>query len=71
VTSDADVAYLGGPSEILFTYGDGPAENGADGWYRDPFAVHDERLFIHGMATPEVRDGGVWSYDEPPEYHPH
>jgi len=53
--------------EVIVTQNNGPTTGPADGWYRDPFAVHEERLFKQGMVTPVVRDGGVGSYDEPPE----
>jgi len=53
--------------DMIVTYGDGPIANGADGWYPDPFAVHQERVFKLGRATPIVRDNGVTSYD-PPQY---
>jgi hypothetical protein len=36
-----------------------------DGWRVDPFGVHEERLFKHGLPTPLVRDGGIGSYHEP------
>ncbi len=52
-----------------FSHGDRPITASADGWYRDPFAVHEERLFKLGRATPLVRDHGVESNDAPPEAH--
>jgi hypothetical protein len=39
---------------------------GAEGWYRDPFGVHDDRWFSGGEPTKLVRDRGVESYNEPP-----
>ncbi|HEY5023546.1 MAG TPA: hypothetical protein VII76_01100, partial [Acidimicrobiales bacterium] len=64
----------GGRPETSSTHGDLPIEHGtashfAEGWYVDPFAAHEERLFKQGIATPVVRDGGVSSYDEPPGFH--
>lgn len=38
-----------------------------DGWHPDPFGIHEERLFKDGEPTPLVKDGGVGSYDEPPD----
>ena len=39
---------------------------GAEGWYRDPFGVHEDRWFSAGAPTRLVRDAGVESSDEPP-----
>lgn len=36
------------------------------GWYEDPFRLHDARYFSAGRPTRLVRDGNVESYDEPP-----
>ncbi|HEX4656124.1 MAG TPA: hypothetical protein VH307_01960 [Streptosporangiaceae bacterium] len=38
----------------------------AQGWYRDPYLVHEDRYFSAGQATKLVRDGGKESYDTPP-----
>ena len=38
----------------------------AEGWYVDPFGLHDARWFSDGMPTLLVRDGGVESRDPPP-----
>ncbi|MGN6723539.1 MAG: hypothetical protein ACTHJM_13090 [Marmoricola sp.] len=38
----------------------------AEGWYRDPFEVHEDRWISQGKPTKLVRDQGVESYDEPP-----
>ena len=67
-----EVAPIGISRERLSPRADRPIAHGADsryaeGWYVDPFAVHEERLFKEGFATPAVRDDGVGSYDEPPE----
>lgn len=37
-----------------------------DGWHRDPFGTHQERLFRQGRPTALVRDDGIGRYDEPP-----
>jgi hypothetical protein len=37
-----------------------------DGWFRDPFALHEARYISHGRATKLVRDGTSESYDPPP-----
>ena len=39
----------------------------AQGWYKDPFSVHDERWFSDGHATSLVRDQGTESNDPPPD----
>ena len=38
----------------------------AQGWYRDPYLVHEDRYFSAGQPTKLVRDGGVEQYDPPP-----
>jgi hypothetical protein len=38
----------------------------AQGWYRDPYGVHEDRYFSDGQPTKLVRDGGAESYDPPP-----
>jgi hypothetical protein len=43
---------------------------GAEGWYRDPFGVHDDRWVSGGEPTRLVRDRGVESHDEPPPGRP-
>jgi hypothetical protein len=42
----------------------------AEGWYRDPYGVHEDRWFSDGRPTKLVRDGGVEASDEPPS-EPH
>jgi hypothetical protein len=37
-----------------------------EGWYRDPYLVHEDRWFSAGQPTQLVRDGGVEAYDPPP-----
>jgi hypothetical protein len=39
----------------------------AQGWYRDPFALHEDRYFSAGQPTKLVRDAGQEAYDEPPD----
>ena len=38
----------------------------AQGWYRDPYGVHEDRYFSAGQPTKLVRDAGEESYDPPP-----
>jgi hypothetical protein len=38
----------------------------AQGWYRDPYRVHDDRYFSAGQPSKLVRDGGIEDYDPPP-----
>jgi len=37
------------------------------GWQRDPFGRHEQRYFSQGQPTKLVRDGGIESYDPPPD----
>jgi hypothetical protein len=39
----------------------------AQGWFRDPFGVHEDRYFSAGQPTKLVRDHDVEAYDEPPD----
>jgi len=38
----------------------------AEGWYRDPFGIHQDRWISDGRPTSLVRDGQTESRDEPP-----
>jgi hypothetical protein len=38
-----------------------------EGWYTDPFRVHDHRWFSDGAPTALVRDKGTTAKDPPPE----
>jgi hypothetical protein len=38
----------------------------AEGWYEDPFGVHEARWFSDGLPTALVRDGRSESQDAPP-----
>jgi hypothetical protein len=42
----------------------------AEGWYKDPYGLHERRWFSDGHATALVRDGNVESRDEPPPGEP-
>jgi hypothetical protein len=35
-----------------------------EGWYRDPFAIHEDRWISDGRPTRLVRDAGVEASDE-------
>lgn len=37
------------------------------GWYEDPFRLHEARYFSAGRPTRLVRDGDAESYDQPPD----
>ena len=39
----------------------------AEGWYKDPFGLHDARWFSDGRPTELVRDGRAESHDPPPD----
>ena len=41
-----------------------------EGWYRDPFGIHEDRWISDGRPTRLVRDGGVEASDEPPGDRP-
>lgn len=38
----------------------------SEGWFTDPYAIHEARWLSDGRPTKLVRDEGVESYDEPP-----
>jgi hypothetical protein len=38
----------------------------AQGWYRDPYDLHEDRYFSEGRLTKLVRDGEVECFDLPP-----
>ena len=38
-----------------------------EGWYTDPFQLHEHRWFSDGVPTYLVRDGGKTSKDDPPD----
>jgi hypothetical protein len=42
----------------------------AQGWYADPYGVHEDRYFSDGQPTKLVRDAGIESYDPPPPRPP-
>jgi hypothetical protein len=42
----------------------------AQGWYRDPYGLHEDRYLSDGRPTKLVRDGGAESYDPPPPRPP-
>jgi hypothetical protein len=42
----------------------------AEGWYRDPYLVHEDRWFSAGQPTKLVRDGRIEDYDPPPDGPP-
>lgn len=39
----------------------------AEGWFMDPFGIHEQRWISAGKPTGLVRDAGVESKDEPPD----
>jgi len=39
----------------------------AQGWYRDPYGIHEDRYFSAGTPTKLVRDDGQESYDPAPD----
>ncbi len=46
------------------------ADQREEGWYTDPYRLHDARWFSDGEATKLVRDGSDESYDPPPDTPP-
>lgn len=47
-----------------------PGADDEEGWFTDPYARHEARWLSDGRPTRLVRDGGVESYDEPPDGPP-
>jgi hypothetical protein len=41
-----------------------------EGWYTDPFGLHEARWMSGGTPTKLVRDGDEESYDDPPDEEP-
>ena len=41
-----------------------------EGWYRDPYGIHEQRWVSQGHATSLVSDRGVERQDEPPDRTP-
>ena len=41
-----------------------------EGWFTDPFLLHEERWLSNGRPTKLVKDGGVESFDPPPDRPP-
>jgi hypothetical protein len=42
----------------------------AEGWFRDPYHLHEDRWFSDGTPTSLVRDNGTTCRDEPPPQEP-
>jgi hypothetical protein len=42
----------------------------AEGWYRDPYQLHQDRWFSAGVPTSLIRDHGAEGHDDPPDYPP-
>jgi hypothetical protein len=42
----------------------------AEGWYRDPYGIHQDRWFSAGTPTSLVRDRGAEGHDDTPGYPP-
>jgi len=38
-----------------------------EGWFQDPYRLHQDRWFSQGEPTKLVRDAGVETYDPPPQ----
>lgn len=43
---------------------------GDEGWFTDPYGLHEARWMSMGRPTKLVRDGEVESYEEPPDSPP-
>jgi hypothetical protein len=41
-----------------------------EGWYLDPYGLHEQRWFSAGRPTALVRDHGVDGHDAPPDHPP-
>jgi hypothetical protein len=64
---DGRAAQVGPLSCTTFTVTFGCVSTPAQGWYQDPYAIHEDRYFSAGLATKLVRDQGRESYDPPPD----
>lgn len=53
-----------GLSDRRYTEGMRPQ---AQGWYHDPYELHEDRYFSCGWPTKLVRDCGIEAYDLPPD----
>ena len=42
-------------------------DDSLEGWYTDPYALHEARWMSQGTATALVRDGEVEGHDPPPD----
>ena len=49
---------------------DAVAEGHDEGWYKDPYGIHDARWLSDGVPTKLVRDGDTESYADPPDTPP-
>jgi len=38
----------------------------AEGWYQDPYRIHEDRWYSEGVPSALVRDGEVEAQDPPP-----
>jgi hypothetical protein len=38
----------------------------AEGWYKDPYRIHEDRWYSDGAPTALVRDGEAEAHDPPP-----
>jgi hypothetical protein len=45
-------------------------DDAAEGWYRDPYGVHEARWISSGHPTGLVRDGHSEGQDDPPDREP-
>jgi hypothetical protein len=41
-----------------------------EGWFTDPYGIHEARWLSGGRPTKLVRDGDIETYDDPPEGPP-
>ena len=39
----------------------------AEGWYQDPYGIHEDRWYSDGHPTVLVRDAGLEASDRPPQ----
>jgi hypothetical protein len=57
----------GARSGLLRSGGPMTSASPAQGWYRDPYGLHEDRYFSQGLPTKLVRDGEHESYEPPPD----
>jgi len=69
-TLDDPVRFFRQPADPERNRGPVEPEQDEEGWFTDPYRRHEARWLSYGKPTKLVRDGGVESYDDPPDEEP-